>query len=183
MKWIDFPSLRQTFEYDCGAKAMHASLSFYGINTNEYDILRIARTTPRSGTSLQGMLAVAKHFQLIAEVKEISITELKKYIDRKMPIIVLLQAWPKKKVKDWKNHWGDGHYVVAIGYDKEKVYFEDPYSILRTYLTYQELEERWHDRVGTQWGNVRKEQKRSHVAIIVHGAKNKYSSTRAVHMD
>ena len=183
MKWIDFPNLRQSFEYDCGAKVMHAILAYYGISTNEYDVLRVARTDPRKGTSLQGMLAVAKHFRLTAEVKEISVEELKKYIDKKMPIIILLQAWPKRKIKDWKNHWADGHYVVAIGYDKKKIYFEDPYSVLRTFLTYKELEDRWHDLVGLHWGSRRKETERYHVAIVVQGSKNKYSSTRAIHMD
>ncbi len=177
MRWIDFPNLRQTFEYDCGAKAMHAILAYYGINTNEYDVLRIARTGPRLGTSLHGMLAVAKHFRLNARIEEISIEELKKYIDKKMPIILLLQAWPNHTVKNWKNHWADGHYVVAIGYDRKKIYFEDPYSILRTYLTYKELERRWHG-----WGDSRKE-RRHNVGIIVEGRKGLYSSTRAVHMD
>lgn len=177
MKWIDFPSLRQTFEYDCGAKAMHACLSYYGINTNEYDILRIARTTPRSGTSLRGMVAVAKHFKLKVEVEEMSVEKLKKYMDKKTPAILLLQAWSKQKKKNWKNHWSDGHYVVAIGYDKDKIYFDDPYYVLRTYLTYKELEERWHG-----CGDSRKD-KRFNLGIVVQGAKNKYSSTKAVHMD
>src|SRR3989344_2144803 len=174
MKWIDFPSLRQTFEYDCGAKAMHACLSYYGINTNEYDVLRIAHTTPKSGTSLHGMVAVAKHFKLDIKVEEMDLEKLKGYIDRKMPVILLLQAWSKRKIKDWKDHWSDGHYVVAIGYDKEKIYFDDPYSVLRTYLTNKELEQRWHG-----CGDSRKD-KRHHVGIVVQGEKNKYSSIKAV---
>ncbi len=177
MKWIDFPSLRQTFEYDCGAKAMHACLSYYGVNTNEYDILRIARTSARTGTSLHGMLAVAKHFKLKVKVEEMDLETLKRYIDRKMPVILLLQAWSKRKIKDWKNHWNDGHYVVAIGYDQERLYFDDPYSVLRTYLSYKELEERWHGCGDS------KMDRRYHVGIIVQGKKNKYSSTKAVHMD
>lgn len=177
MKWIDFPNLRQTFEYDCGAKTMHAILAYYGINTNEYDVLRIARTTPKLGTSLHGILAVAKHFRLSARIEEMSLEKLKKYIDLKMPIILLVQAWPKHTVKNWKKHGADGHYVVAIGYDKNKIYFEDPYSILRTYLTYKELEERWHG-----WGDSRKVL-RYNVGIVVQGRKGLYSSIRSVHMD
>ena len=177
MKWIDFPNLRQTFEYDCGAKAMHAILAYYGINTNEYDVLRISRTTPRWGTSLHGIMAVAKHFQLNAKVEEMPIEKLKKYIDQKMPVILLLQAWPKQKIRNWKKHWTAGHYVVAIGYDKNKVYFDDPYSILKTYLTYKELQERWHG-----CGDSSKD-KRFNAGIVVYGAKHKYSSTKAVHMD
>jgi len=47
MKMLDFPNARQTFEYDCGAKAMHAVLAYYGVNANENEILKIAKTNKR----------------------------------------------------------------------------------------------------------------------------------------
>jgi len=145
MKILDFPNARQTYNYDCGAKAMHAVLSYYGINTNESKILQIAKTTPQYGTPLQGMVKVAEHFKLKAKVEMLSIPKLKNYIQKRIPVILLLQAW-SSKVKDWKRDWKDGHYVVAIGYDRERIYFEDPSSVLRTYISYQGLEERWHDQ-------------------------------------
>lgn len=55
----------------------------------------------------------------------------------------MLKAWPEKKV-DWTKDSVDGHYVVAIGYDRRNIYFEDPYKFVRTYLSFEELEIRWH---------------------------------------
>lgn len=50
---------------------------------------------------------------------------------RKIPVIVLIQAWldDYEEDIDWNNIWEDGHYVVAIGSDDKYIYFEDP-SIL-----------------------------------------------------
>ncbi len=42
--------------------------------------------------------------------------------------------------------WGEGHWVVAIGYDRAGMYFEDPsLAAIRGFLPYAGLEERWHD--------------------------------------
>ncbi len=169
MKMLDFPNARQTFEYDCGAKAMHAVLAYYGIDVNENEIIRIAHTNKKSGTSLQGMMAVARHFKLSATMGEMSVQKIKECIGKDIPIILLLQAWAKRKVKNWQNHWNDGHYVVAIGYDKKKIYFEDPYTISHTFLPYKELERRWHG------------EKRCRIGIVIKG-KKKYSSEKSIPM-
>ena len=167
MKILEFPTARQTYNYDCGAKAMHAVLTYYGIDTNENKILQIAKTTPKRGTPVHGMIRVAQHFKLKARIEELSIPKLKKYIDREIPVILLLQAWGGQ-VADLKRDWKDGHYVVAIGYDKERIYFEDPSSILRLYISYQDLEERWHD--------IDKAKKYLQTGIVVSAPKKDFSS-------
>ena len=164
MKMLDFPNARQTFEYDCGAKAMHAVLAYYGVNANENEILKIAKTNKRSGTPLRGMVAVAHHFKLSVTMEEMSVEKIKESLKKDIPVILLLQAWAKRKVKNWQNHWNDGHYVVAIGYDKKNIYFEDPYAI-----SCQELERRWHG------------EKRCRIGIVIKG-KKKYSSKKSIHM-
>ena len=141
---LNFPLLRQTYEYDCGAKALHSVLIYYNIDVSEEEIMAITKTN-KNGTPVKGIVQAAKHFGLTASEETLNIEQLKKYIKNKVPVIVLLQAWPTKKVANWQEHWADGHYVVAIGYDRKKIYFADPYSILRTYLTYNELKDRWHD--------------------------------------
>jgi predicted double-glycine peptidase len=46
----------------------------------------------------------------------------------------------------YAEEWDSGHWVVAIGYDDDKVYFEDPWiPHARAYLTWDELDDRWHD--------------------------------------
>ncbi len=74
--------------------------------------------------------------------------ELKKWIDERKPVIVSIQAWAEKPVH-YAADWDDGHYVVAVGYDEQNIYFMDP-SILGhyAYLPLSEFVRRWHDRDG-----------------------------------
>ena len=176
MKILKFPISKQTFDYDCGAKAMQSILTYYGIDLLEIEIIKIAKSNS-DGTPIHGMIKVAKHFGFNAKAEKITIDKLKKYINRKIPVILLIQAWAKRKIKNWKNDWKDGHYVVAIGYDKKRIYFEDPYAVLRTYLTYSELEERWHD-IDSSTGK-----KYEHSGIILlSDKKGSYNPDKIIHM-
>ncbi len=141
----DFPELRQTYSYDCGAKALQSVLAYYGIeDAREDQIIRVAKTT-ETGTNPKNMVLAIEHYALTPEAREMAIADVTGFIKKGIPVIVLLQAWTETPNVDWKNDWEDGHYVVAIGYDDEKIVFEDPSSFQRTYLSFDELEERWHD--------------------------------------
>ena len=175
MKLLDFPNLRQTSDYDCGAKALQSILAYYGICIDEEKIMKIAGTNKRSGTTIPGIIKTLKKFNLKFYSGESEIKKIKKQIDKKHPVILILQAWAKKPKADWENGWKNGHYVVAIGYDKNKIYFEDPASIFRTYLSYDELEKRWH--------NQQKNKKYNHYAIFVYNKKPDFSSRKKIHMN
>lgn len=138
MKILKYPELRQTYCWDCGAKAIQSALAYYGIDVREQLVMQIAGTT-KSGTPPIGLKKVAKKHQLDYKAGKMKIADVKKYIDRKIPVILLVQAWSGRKKTDWENDWDDGHYVVAIGYDDKKIYFEDPSSTVRTFLEYGEL--------------------------------------------
>ena len=77
-----------------------------------------------------------------------TIGDLKCQVSEGNPVIVLLQAWANeyKSPKDWRNDYDDGHYAIVIGYSKDVIFFEDPYSFHRTWLKEKELLARWHDR-------------------------------------
>ena len=69
---------------------------------------------------------------------------LRRTLDLRRPVILMIQAW------------GEGHWVVAIGHDRARIYFEDPIlHASRGYLTWRELESRWHD-VGFDGRRVRR---------------------------
>lgn len=89
---------------------------------------------------------------------------------------MLLQSWSGVKNKNYKKDWDDGHYVVAIGYDKNHLYFEDPYSVLRTYLSIKEVNERWHD-------DTVKMGKLKNIGIAVYGKRACYDLSKMFHMD
>ena len=140
----NFPELRQAYEYDCGATALQSILIYYGFDMREGKIIKMAKTN-KEGTKPEEILKVLKKFKLKAKlITPLSLEDLKKFLDNGWPVIILLQAWANK-AKDYSKDWSDGHYAIAIGYDNKKIYFEDPASIRRTYLSYKELLERWHD--------------------------------------
>lgn len=174
MKIIKIPQLRQTFDYDCGAKALQSVLVYYGIDIRQDTIMKYAKTT-EEGTPVKGIVKVARKYKLKTESKSMTISELKKYLDKKIPVILLLQAWTKQKDVDWENNWIDGHYAVVVGYTKNKIIFEDPYSFHLTYLKYDELKERWHD--------ISKGKKYFNHGIAIFGKKPAFRLGQITHMD
>lgn len=158
IKMIEFPEFRQAYKYDCGANAMQALLAFNGIDTSEEEIMREAGTDKVSGTPIEGLKRVADREGLDYSEGTFTIDNLKAHIDKKWPTLIMLQAWGENVV-DWSTEWDQGHYVIVIGYDSKRIHFEDPISVKRTYLTYEELEERWrgwddNDKKIYNWGMV-----------------------------
>ena len=174
MTTITLPQLRQTFDYDCGAKALQAVLVYYGIEEKEDSLIKQLKTS-KDGTSIINIIKTAKKYGLKTDSGEMTIKDIKKYIEKKIPVILLLQAWSEKKNINWEKDWVDGHYVVAIGYTKDKILFEDPSSFVRTYLKYDELEKRWHDIDGNK--------KYIHYGIAIFGKRPKFNPKKIVHMD
>lgn len=142
---MEFPKFRQTYNYDCGAKAIESVLAYYGIDVKEEEIIKIAGTKKTDGTSLRGIEKVARRFGLRYKEGKMSIDKLKKNVDKKVPVIICIQAWNYNDNINWEKDWKDGHYAVVVGYSKKRIYFEDPASIFRTYLSFNDLERRWHD--------------------------------------
>lgn len=54
-----------------------------------------------------------------------TMNDLEIFVNRGVPVIVLIQAWREEKDfdKKWIDLWDDGHYVVVIGVDEKYVYF------------------------------------------------------------
>lgn len=137
----------------------------------------LAGTNRKNGTTVHGVKKVLKQYGLAVKAEDkMSIANLKSYLDKKIPVIIALQAWTLKKSIDWEKDWNNGHYAVAIGYDAKKIYFEDPSSVVRTYLTYNELEKRWHDvdARGVKYINF---------GLAVYGKKPGRGPRKPIHMD
>ena len=180
---INFPELRQIYNFDCGVTALQQVLIYYGIEKREDELIKMLDTKKTSieehGTKMSKMVEIAKYFGLDAEIfKNTTIKKIKELIDKKNPVIILMQAWRDYSSDNlnWEKDYSDGHYVVAIGYNDTCLFFEDPSSVVRTYLTFEEFEKRWHD-VGDD-----NKTKVSHVAIVIRGEKN-FNSKEIIHMD
>jgi uncharacterized protein len=170
----EFPILRQTFDYDCGAKAVQCILAYYGVEIREDFIIKALKTN-KDGTNIENIVSFFKLKEFKVDSKKFSIEELKFYLKKKIPVILVLQAWKEKK-SSYENDYDDGHYVVAIGYLKNKIIFEDPSSFNRAYLFFDELEERWHDV------DI-KGKKYYHHGIAVFGKKPNFKISNYIHLD
>ena len=181
---LNFPHLRQVFNYDCGVCALQQVLVYYGIEKREDELIHLldAKRTNiiEHGSKLSKMKEVAEYYGLEAEiVRNAKIKDIIKLIDEKTPPIILMQAWRDFSVNnlDWTKDFKDGHYVVAVGYNDNVIFFEDPASVIRTYLTYKEFEKRWHD--------VDDDNKTHNfgVMVVVKGDNKNFDNSSIIHMD
>lgn len=143
---LNFPELRQVYNYDCGAIATQCILGYYGIELREDEIMKRLKTDPEEGSSWKRIMRMFNSYGLKAQHGAFTTEKLIEKINEHIPVLVVLQAYPDDITKvDWKKDYDDGHYVTAIGYNSTSIIFEDPSSIYRTYLPFDELDLRWHD--------------------------------------
>ena len=169
-KNLRLPDTLQDHNYSCGPVCAQCIMAYYGMDWRE-DILIKTLHTSIYGAKTNQIIEFFKTRGFKVKYGEFTITELKKFIDRKIPVICLLQAWKERKVNYMRsNAWG--HYVVACGYDDKRIYFEDPAVFSLTYLFFAELEKRWHgiDKV-----------KLEHFGIAVYG-KRRFDFKKPIHM-
>jgi ABC-type bacteriocin/lantibiotic exporter with double-glycine peptidase domain len=162
---IDLPTGRQTFDFDCGAKALQIVMAYYGVDVREDELLEELRCD-QHGTPLENMIYVAEKYGFqVAASNGVSLDTVKQYLDAKHPVIVAVQAWAQRymTLEDWKVDYDDGHYVIVIGYDDRIIIFEDPASFRRTWMTEEEFLVRWHDI------DPRTQQKFEHFAMVLLG--------------
>ena len=154
MKIIPYPETRQVFSFDCGANALVSVLVFAGLEEREDRVALLAGTT--NGTSTEGILRVLRYYGLRHRARQrMRADDLRRAIDDGHPTLFTLQAY-RESNRPYRELWDDGHWVVAIGYDRSRIYYEDPSAFHRTWLADEELRQRWHDmdrgkRI-RQWG-------------------------------
>jgi hypothetical protein len=147
-------------------------LAWCGIDVREDFVDRMAGTT-EDGTEIAGMLRVLDYYGIETEAGTMTVPDLRRSIDIGRPTIITLQAYRDKPVL-YADDWEDGHYVIAIGYDLRRIYFEDPSVYRRSWLSDIELADRWHDidegKKVCNWGCVIK-------------TKSRYKHNDSAHMD
>jgi predicted double-glycine peptidase len=146
---VHLPDTNQLEDYSCGAAALFAIFEYYSVGPdNEYIIVNKLKMDKRVGSHPDQIKRLAKKYGLHTKEFKGNVNNLISWLDKKIPVMLMLQAWGfyKPKIKNYRKEWKDGHWVTAIGYDKENIYFEEP-SIEknRGYIPRAKLEERWHD--------------------------------------
>jgi predicted double-glycine peptidase len=169
-KILDFPNTRQSFDYSCGSGAVQAVMAYYGKDFRESQLIDLLQTDKDEGTLIKDIVRFINSEGLSAEVKEnMTISELFSYIDKNIPVIVMIQAWGNETdfTNNYKNSWDDGHFVVAIGYTNKDVLFSDPALYNTGYIPISEFSDRWHDY---DEGDT----KTFHLGIAVYGQEAKF---------
>jgi predicted double-glycine peptidase len=145
---LPVPIISQATPFTCGPAALMAALIYFGVfDDPESRLDTDLHATPEEGVDPQRLAAEARAFGLEAEVRTgLTFDDLASELARGSLVILALQAWPSRPVADPATEWEDGHYVVLVGLDDERVYAMDP--SVRTgygYVPRQEFLKRWHD--------------------------------------
>jgi L-aminopeptidase/D-esterase-like protein/predicted double-glycine peptidase len=145
--FIRVPTCRQGFDYTCGVASLQSIMRYYGEEIREDNLSKELGTTPEDGTECERIAQLAKDKGYQVDMKTgADIGDLKRSIDKGIPAIVAIQAWNDDPKTDYSNDWEDGHYAVAIGYDRKNIYFMDPSTLGNyTYIPCDEFVKRWHD--------------------------------------
>jgi predicted double-glycine peptidase len=153
---IALPEVQQPDEYSCGVAALMAILAYYGAGPEEYDDLkREIGTTQKSGTDYHRILRFARDQGLRADaIHHMTLGQLEACLLEGKPVVCAIQAYaentPARQRADVYQKDDNGHYLVAIGYDDDNIYFMDPsLTGRRGFLPKGEFQARWHDNEGT----------------------------------
>jgi predicted double-glycine peptidase len=151
---IAVPDTTQQTAYSCGASCLQAICKYYGVGPDdEWEFVRALRTDHRLGSGPEPLERAARRFGLSCRAyAPMTVVELKAELRQRHPVLLLIQAWGRERRDgrlrrrlDYRRQWRDGHWLVAIGYDRDTIYFEDPsLQAVRGYLRVVELERRWH---------------------------------------
>jgi predicted double-glycine peptidase len=147
---IDLPNTFQLEGYTCGPAALMAIFAYYGVGPEEEWDLETTMKIDKTGSDPAHIIRAVKRYGLaFEESRPMRVARLCELLDRGRPVMIMVQAWGERD--SYAKRWSDGHWIVAIGHDREGVYFEDP-ALYRTrgFLSFEELETRWHDIEGPQ---------------------------------
>ena len=99
----------------CGPASLKIVLEYFGIKKSEKELAKLSNAHPHTGTTAQNLVKAAKKLGFKASYKDFSsLAEIKKYLDKKIPVIV-----------DWFSH-DDGHYSVVAEMDTKFIHLQDP---------------------------------------------------------
>ncbi len=141
---IFLPLIKQKFNYTCGVAVLQSILVYYNLYNDIQDVLiKKLEADTIIGTEPYNIIKFAKKQGLkVKEYQEMTIDQLKSQLNKKHPVICLIQAWGNPDTYEKGYH---GHYVIAIGYNDKHFYFVDPVleGVLGV-LSIEQFEKRWY---------------------------------------
>ncbi|HVC95256.1 MAG TPA: C39 family peptidase [Pirellulales bacterium] len=151
---IPIPTVAQPDESSCGAAALMSVCRYFGVGPDSIDeYVDALGTNERTGTYYKDIVAYARRMGLDASSEfDMTAEQLQDLVGKRIPVICSIQAHASDpSVYDDPDSNDDGHYVVAVGFDRDNVYFMDP-SIKdrRGFLSWRDFEKRWHENEATR---------------------------------
>jgi ABC-type bacteriocin/lantibiotic exporter with double-glycine peptidase domain len=145
-KVLKFPTKGQWYDFDCGVTVAWSILKYLKIKTTYESVLKASKVCPVDGLKPSKLITLLTKFGLDVQLEtNKNIRFLTTQINKDNPVIVLVQA-KKEYRKSWSNTWIHGHYVIVIGFDKNRLFIYDPQmggSI--KIFTHKQFYARWHD--------------------------------------
>lgn len=137
------PDTMQFSDYDCGITCVQIILAYYGEDVEKVKLLSKIKHSKKDGTRTEQIIKFLRSRGYKTFAGSMTLDELKKYINKKIPVILFIQAWAEKEV-DYTKTQEYGHYVIVRGYNSRGVIIEDPAIFGKGFLSYKELLKRWH---------------------------------------
>ncbi len=151
---IELPNTFQLHGHTCGAAALLSICSYYGVGPEAERDVAADMNMKKTGTDPADVIGALERYGLrFREYRPMTNGQVRRCLDLHRPVMIMLQAWGDRA--SYRDHWEDGHWVIAIGYDMRGFYFEDPsISSARGFMSYRELDDRWHDLEGSDHHRV-----------------------------
>ncbi len=150
---VPLPEIHQPDYYSCCAAALMSIGSYYGVGPEDLEAWKTDLCTRTdTGTDVEPIVQYARN-KLVLDVtlieRDMTDQQLRAALDAGKPVICLIQAYGEPA--EYEKRSDNGHYVVAIGYDRANVYFMDSkLTGRRGFLTWSEFHHRWHEDLGTE---------------------------------
>ncbi len=145
---VPVPDTTQQTDYSCGASCLQSIAKYYGVGPDdEWEFVRDMHFDHKVGSHPDQIIRAAKQYGLhYREYFPGTLSQIKAELRQRHPVMLAIQAWGGHPGNDYIKDWKDGHWVIAIGYDAQAVFFEDPIlTAVRGYLRNEELLRRWRD--------------------------------------
>ena len=178
-KLLDFPILKQRNSYNGVISAVNSILIYYGDDCKEDELISKLKNTESTLTINRQLSTINNITNFFIEKdysitpKQMNVNDIINYINDDIPVMLFIQSWGN--IENYIDEWNYGHYVVAIGYTSNKILFEDPKLSNIGYLSFKELEQRWHFKED--------ETKYINFGISIKGGKPKFNKNKWIKID
>lgn len=144
-QFIKVPLCLQETPYTCGVACVQSILAGYGIIYHQDTLSEMLKQKPIYGTDFRNIINFMEMLGFQASFNiEMNISLLRELIDNGITPILIIQAWKDDEI-DYIYDWKNSHYVIACGYDDNRIFFMDPWTLGNyTFITNNELMKRWH---------------------------------------